>query len=118
MANLNTTNDSPRQGSPCIMIIYGASGDLTKRKLLPALVNLAQEGLLSQQFAIIGFAFDQMTSETFRTKLTADMREFAPDSLDDSLWKWFVERIYYVQGDFVDSGAYQRLKDQILAVEK
>jgi len=59
-----------------------------------------------------------MTTEAFRDKLTAEMKEFAPSSLNDELWKWFVERIYYVQGDFGDSAAYQRLKDQIIAVEK
>jgi len=100
------------------MIIYGASGDLTKRKLLPALVNLAQEGLLSQQFAIIGFAFDQMDTNTFRQKLTEGVKELSSATLDDKLWQWFLDRIYYVQGDFGDSGAYQRLKDQIASAQK
>jgi glucose-6-phosphate 1-dehydrogenase len=100
------------------MVIYGASGDLTKRKLLPALANLAQEGLLSRQFAIIGFSSDQMTTEAFREKLTTEMKAFAPESLNDELWKWFLERIYYVQGDFNDSAAYQRLKDEVAAAEK
>ena len=90
------------------MVIFGASGDLTKRKLLPALANLAQEGLLSQQFAIIGFSFDQMTSEAFRDKLTKDLKEFAPQSMTDKLWKWFLDRIYYVHGDFGASAAYQQ----------
>src|SRR5713101_8173727 len=108
----------PQKASPCVMVIFGASGDLTKRKLLPALANLAQEGLLSKQFAIIGFSFDSMTTDSFREKLTADMKEFAPESMDDALWRWFVERLYYVQGDFSDSAPYQRLKDQITAVEK
>jgi glucose-6-phosphate 1-dehydrogenase len=108
----------PQKASPCVMVIFGASGDLTKRKLLPALANLAKEGLLSQQFAIIGFSFDSMTTDSFREKLTADMKEFAPESMDDALWQWFVERLYYLQGDFSDCGAYQRLKDQIAEVEK
>ena len=111
-------NEVPQKASPCVMVIYGASGDLTKRKLLPALANLAQEGLLSRQFAIIGFSFDQMTTDAFREKLSAEMKEFAPESLNDELWKWFLERIYYVHGDFNDSSAYQRLKDQVAAVEK
>jgi glucose-6-phosphate 1-dehydrogenase len=111
-------NEVPQKASPCVMVIYGASGDLTKRKLLPALANLAQEGLLSRQFAIIGFSFDQMTTDAFREKLSAEMKEFAPESLNDELWKWFLERIYYVHGDFNDSSAYQRLKDQIAAVDK
>ena len=101
-------NEVPQKASPCVMVIYGASGDLTKRKLLPALANLAQEGLLSRQFAIIGFSFDQITTDAFREKLTTEMKEFAPESLNDELWKWFLERIYYVHGDFNDAAAYQR----------
>ena len=117
MPSLNS-NEVPQKASPCVMVIFGASGDLTKRKLLPALANLAQEGLLSQQFAIIGFSFDSMTTDSFREQLTADMKEFAPSSLHGELWKWFAERIYYVQGDFTDGAAYQRLKSQIAEVEK
>jgi glucose-6-phosphate 1-dehydrogenase len=113
-----SSSDVPQKASPCVMVIFGASGDLTKRKLLPALANLVQEGLLSQQFAIIGFSFDTMTTEAFRTKLTEEMKEFAPETLGNDLWKWLVERIYYIQGDFNDPAAYQRLKDQIAEVEK
>jgi glucose-6-phosphate 1-dehydrogenase len=103
---------------PCVMVIFGASGDLTKRKLLPALLNLAEEGLLPKDFAIVGFSFDQMTTEALRQKLDKEVREFALRPVDDHLWQWLLERIYYVQGDFGDSSAYQRLKDQILAAEK
>ncbi len=103
---------------PCIMVIFGASGDLTKRKLLPALLNLAEEGLLPKDFAIVGFSFDQMTTEALRERLGKEVREYALRPVDDILWQWLVERIYYVQGDFGDPAAYQRLKDQILAAEK
>src|SRR5215471_15133844 len=118
MINSNNTNGTPQKASPCVMIIYGASGDLTKRKLLPALANLAQEGLLSQQFAIVGFAFDQMTTDSFRQKLTEGVKELSDAPLDETLWKWFLDRIYYVQGDFADGAAYQRLKEQIAAAQK
>ncbi len=114
----SSSAESPQIASPCVMVIFGASGDLTKRKLLPALANLAKERLLSPQFAIIGFAFDQMTTDSFRDQLTKDMQEFAPDLVNDSLWKWFLERISYVQGDFGDPAAYKRLCDEIAAVEK
>ncbi|HLK06079.1 MAG TPA: glucose-6-phosphate dehydrogenase [Candidatus Acidoferrum sp.] len=103
---------------PCIMVIFGASGDLTKRKLLPALLNLAEEGLLPKDFAIVGFSFDQMTTEALRERLGKEVREYALRPVDDILWQWLVERIYYVQGDFGDPAAYQRLKDQILTAEK
>src|SRR6476646_2873900 len=113
-----SSNEVPQKASPCVMVILGASGDLTKRKLLPALANLAQEGLLSQQFAIIGFAFDQMTTDSFRQKLSEGVKELSSAPIDEALWQWFLERIYYVQGDFADSAAYQRLKEQIAAAQK
>src|SRR5499427_5883815 len=118
MMNSNTNNETPQKASPCVMIIYGASGDLTKRKLLPALANLAQEGLLSEQFAIIGFAFDQMNTESFRQKLTEGVKALADAPLDETIWNWFLERIYYVQGDFGDTSAYQRLTEQIAVAQK
>jgi glucose-6-phosphate 1-dehydrogenase len=104
--------------SPCVMVIFGASGDLTKRKLVPALYNLAREGLLSQQFAIIGFAFDQLTTDSFRAHLSEEIKLFESHAVDPKLWQWFLERIYYVQGDFQDPTAYQRLREQLLQIEQ
>jgi glucose-6-phosphate 1-dehydrogenase len=100
------------------MVIFGASGDLTKRKLIPALCNLAKDRLVSQQFAVIGFSNDSLTTEAFRAQLSKDIKEFATEPVDTKLWDWFLERIYYVQGDFQDSAAYARLKAQVEAVEK
>lgn len=107
-----------QQATPCTMVIFGASGDLTKRKLIPALCNLAKEHLLSPQFAVIGFSYDSLTTEAFREELSKDLREFATEPVDPKLWAWFLERIYYVQGDFQDSAAYEKLRVQILAAEK
>src|SRR5262249_41182612 len=119
---LTMTNDNTQAAAhpapPCVMVIFGASGDLTKRKLLPALLNLAEEGLLPKDFAIVGLSFDQMTTEALRQKLAKEVRDFALRPVDDHLLQWLVERVYYVQGDFGDPAAYQRLKDQILAAEK
>ncbi|MEO8028752.1 MAG: glucose-6-phosphate dehydrogenase [Bryobacteraceae bacterium] len=109
---------SGQPAGPNVMVICGASGDLTKRKLIPALVNLAQSGLLPQQFAIIGFSFDSWTTEQFRQRLTDELKDFASEAVDLKLWEWFLERIYYVQGDFQDAAAYERLKDKIFEVEK
>ena len=63
--------------TPCVMVIFGASGDLTKRKLIPALCNLASDGLLSKQFAIIGFAANDYTTETFRKMLTDEIPKYS-----------------------------------------
>ena len=65
-----------RMADPCVMVIFGASGDLTKRKLIPALCNLAAAKLLPSQFAVIGFAYNDLTTETFRQQLSADIKEF------------------------------------------
>jgi glucose-6-phosphate 1-dehydrogenase len=104
--------------SPCVMVVFGASGDLTKRKLIPALYNLAQNRLLAPQFAVIGFSFDSMTTESFRAQLTKDIKEFSSEPIDARLWDWFLERTYYVQGDFQDVPSYEKLKAQIAAAEK
>ncbi len=103
---------------PNLMIICGASGDLTKRKLIPSLYNLAVSKLLPPQFAIIGFSFDDWTTEKFREMLTADIKEFSEVPVDLKIWEWFLERIYYVQGSFQDAASYQRLKEQVEKVEK
>src|ERR1700747_625814 len=110
--------DHAPSGSSCVMGIFGASGDLTKRKLIPALINLKQEGLLSEQFAIVGFAFDQMNTDSFRTMLNEEITKFEEHPVDPKLWQWFLDRIYYVQGDFKDPEAYQRLKQQIDDADK
>jgi glucose-6-phosphate 1-dehydrogenase len=117
MSTQNTTAEALAVAPPCVMVIFGASGDLTKRKLIPALCNLAQEGLLPEQFAIVGFSFDQLTTDSFRQMLGAEIKGFDP-RLDPKIWQWLRKRIYYVQGDFGDSAAYQRLKDEILTAEK
>ncbi|HWZ24846.1 MAG TPA: glucose-6-phosphate dehydrogenase [Verrucomicrobiae bacterium] len=110
--SLNHLDPNP-VGAPCVMVIFGASGDLTKRKLIPALCNLASDGLLSKQFAIVGFAANDFTTETFRKMLTDEIPKYAASPIDQKLWNWFTERIYYVKADFQDPQAYQRLKEQI-----
>ena len=64
-----TDLDGAAEPAPTAFVVFGATGDLTKRKLLPALLNLAEEGLLPKDFAIVGFSFDQMTTEALREKL-------------------------------------------------
>jgi glucose-6-phosphate 1-dehydrogenase len=111
-------NVSNLAASPCVMVIFGATGDLTKRKLIPALCNLAKDNLLSKQFAIIGFAANDHTTETFRKTLTEEIPKYAPAQVDPQTWDWFKERIYYVKGDFQDPEAYKRLSEQIDEVAK
>jgi glucose-6-phosphate 1-dehydrogenase len=104
--------------SPCLMVIFGATGDLTKRKLIPALLNLAQDKMLSEQFAIVGFAANDFDTESFRHTLAEEMPKFAPDPIDLKMWDSLEERLYYVKGDFGDPEAFKRLQKQIEEADK
>src|ERR1700688_4582860 len=95
------------------MVILGASGDLTKRKLVPALYNLAKDNLLAREFALVGFARPEMTTEQFRAVCSEEIQQFATDRVDPDIWHWFLRRLYYVSGDFADQAAFQRLKNAL-----
>jgi len=106
-----TGHDVP--GDPCTIVIFGASGDLTKRKLLPALYNLMSLGLLPEKFAVIGVAFSDGTDESYRATCGTNIRQFATRPVDDALWAEFEKRIYYVQGDFKDPELFKRLETKL-----
>src|SRR5439155_196831 len=78
-------------GQPCVMVMFGASGDLTRRLLMPALYNLACDGLLPKRFALVGVAMDELTTEQFRAKMSTDIRQFSTrKQFDDEVWSDFV----------------------------
>jgi glucose-6-phosphate 1-dehydrogenase len=92
------------------MVIFGASGDLTKRLLIPALYNLACDGLLPRHFAILGTAIDEFTTEQFRARMTENIRQFnTRPTFDERVWADFVARLHYTPGSFGDPEAFQRL---------
>ncbi|MGH7135758.1 MAG: hypothetical protein ACREHD_08465, partial [Pirellulales bacterium] len=104
---------------PCALVIFGASGDLTKRKLLPALYNVATSGLLPEKFAVVGFAFDDMNTDKFRDTLTGEMKDFVGQALDEKRWQeQFAQRIYYVRGNFEDPQAYAELGKTLSNVDQ
>jgi glucose-6-phosphate 1-dehydrogenase len=113
-----TSGVSGNPGDPCTMVIFGASGDLTKRKLIPALYNLAKDNLLSREFALIGFARAEMTTEQFREKCSQEIEQFATGQIDQDLWHWFVRRMYYISGDIADASAFQKLKAVLADADK
>ena len=98
-----------RQAPPCAMVIFGAGGDLTKRKLIPALYNLARGKLLPEQFAIIGVSREQFSSEDFRQRTAQEIRQYATGEVDQASWDQFVKRLYYTPGDFNDPELYKKL---------
>ncbi len=116
--SLNHSASTNPLAAPCVMVIFGASGDLTKRKLIPALCNLAGDNLLSKQFAIVGFAGNDYTTESFRKMLGEEVPKYATVPVDQNLWNWFAERIYYVKGDFQDAEGYKKLQEQVAVADK
>jgi len=107
-----------RPGDPCVMVIFGVAGDLTRRKLIPALYNLAKAHLLSREFAVVGIARTPMSTDDFRKKISEDIKQFAGTQVDPDLWEWFVRRMHYLPGDFRDKKIYQQLKDTLQKVDK
>ncbi|MGZ8844941.1 MAG: glucose-6-phosphate dehydrogenase [Pyrinomonadaceae bacterium] len=97
----------------CIMVIFGAAGDLTKRKLIPALYNLKKENLLSDEFAVVGLARAEMSDDEFRRRLRDDMNEFATEEVEAETWAWLAERLHYLSGDFEDDQTFSRLKARL-----
>ena len=100
---------TPRPTGPCVMVIFGATGDLTARKLLPALYNLAKSNMLSREFAIVGAARNDFSTDQFRQLMSEKLQSFATSSVDQDLKDWLLRRIYYVGGEFDDPQLYQNL---------
>ena len=106
-----------RPGDPCAIVIFGASGDLTRRKLLPALYNLRRYALLPKDIAIIGVGRKEMKREDFVARMGADLKEFATAEVDDPIWQDLATRLYYVAFDFDQPVGYGWLGDMLKDVE-
>lgn len=99
-----------RTPPPAVIVIFGASGDLTKRKLGPALFNLAHQRLLPPETAIVGFARTEMTDEEFRANIRAGIDAHSRvEVTDESEWQGFAARLRYMAGSFDDSQAFASL---------
>jgi glucose-6-phosphate 1-dehydrogenase len=107
-----------RPAPPCVMVIFGAAGDLTKRKLIPALYNLARSRLLPDQFAIVGVSREEYSIDEFRTRMAPEAGEYTISELDRETWDWFAKRLYYMSGDFQDPKLFQKLEALLAEVEK
>jgi glucose-6-phosphate 1-dehydrogenase len=112
-----TETDQKRTSDPCVMVIFGASGDLTQRKLIPALYNLAREHFLAQEFALVGIARRPMTHEAFREKFAGEIQECSGAQPDPALWQWLAQRLYYLAGDLQDAATYQRLQQLLTQID-
>ena len=115
---LPLTQRGGRVADPCTMVIFGAAGDLTKRKLIPALYNLAKADLLAEEFAIIGVAHNPMSNEEFTKKIVQDIKDYAGKDVDQKICDWFAQRLSYVTADFSDKNVYGKLKEYLEKVNK
>ncbi|MGA8491064.1 MAG: glucose-6-phosphate dehydrogenase [Terriglobales bacterium] len=111
-------NRPGKPADPCVMVIFGAGGDLTVRKLIPALYNLAKAELLSREFAIVGTSHSAMSTEQFRQKVAEDVKHYAGGDVDKDIVEWFAKRLYYVTGEFNDKNVYVQLKDFLQKVNQ
>jgi glucose-6-phosphate 1-dehydrogenase len=122
MADANPFQDPlrfERRVPPCAIVIFGANGDLTKRKLLPALYRLAYEQRIPQGFAVVGNSRTHLPDEEFRAKMKDSVQKFIEDSpFDESVWQSFEKSLYYVSGDLKDPACYQQIKKKLCEIEK
>ncbi|MGY8642838.1 MAG: glucose-6-phosphate dehydrogenase [Verrucomicrobiales bacterium] len=102
----------------CTLVIFGATGDLTHRKLIPALYNLAADGDLPAGMRVIGFARREKSDEEFREGLEKQNRENSRQDHDDALWETFSQSISYHQANFTDAEGYESLNEKLLELEK
>jgi len=108
----------PAVAPPCAMVVFGATGDLTRRKLIPALYNLAAGGHLPDAFAVLGCARRDWTREDFCGRMREGVREFSRRPLAEPAWDWFEPRLGFVAGDFRDEATYARLAAALAATDE
>ncbi len=98
---------------PCNVVIFGASGDLTYRKLIPALYNIAVDGDLPAALSIVGFARREKTDEQFRTELEDAVKKFSRQGFNEQIWEDFGPRIFYHRSEFGEDQGYRTLAERL-----
>ena len=122
---MNQTDRAAKGGSaaaavePFVMVIFGASGDLTRRKLIPALYNLARQRLLPEGFSVAGVARREMSDLEFRRKMREAVEQFSGSGpIDAAVWETFARGLHYFSGDFQDPGTWTRLAASLSELDR
>ncbi|MBV9439750.1 MAG: glucose-6-phosphate dehydrogenase (NADP(+)), partial [Candidatus Eremiobacteraeota bacterium] len=111
---LRTGLDMNRIADPCSVVFFGASGDLMKRMLMPAMWNLRLGDILPANFAIVGFSRSDYDDEQFRGEMRKSIEEFSRSGPPkEPLWSDFAKRIFYISGSFDDAAAFARLREML-----
>jgi glucose-6-phosphate 1-dehydrogenase len=112
------SNPVSRDVPPCVLTIFGATGDLTRRKLIPAIYNLAALGLLPEGFAIVGFGRSAREEADFRANLKAGVQEFARLSFKEDVWQKLEGKIFYQRGAYGSPEAHAELEKKLNEIDK
>ncbi|MGH7996573.1 MAG: glucose-6-phosphate dehydrogenase [Opitutaceae bacterium] len=107
-----------RGAPPTVVVIFGASGDLTARKLIPAVYNLSYDNLLPADFFLVGFGRSAIPDEQFRSHAAAAIKEFSRRELNPEMWRRVAENTTYVSGGYDEKAAFDRLADHIAGIER
>jgi glucose-6-phosphate 1-dehydrogenase len=107
-----------RTPEPCALVIFGASGDLTRRKIMPALYALAYRRLLPEKFGVVGVARTEETDDAFRERMKEAVQEFARDPFRDDVWDAFAEGLHYVGTDFADEGGEDKVVEALNELDR
>ncbi len=113
MPHTDTQTGTMMPAPPCIMVIFGAAGDLAKRKLFPALYYLSIAKRLPENFAVLGVSREDFSSENYRELMNKESRAHLDGDYSAEIWEQLVKRCHYLQGDFRDPEAYQRLAQKL-----
>ena len=109
--NICRLSESRKPAEPCTIVIFGASGDLTARKLIPALYHLFKEKQMPPSFRVVGFARREKTDDSWRQELRAALDQFSRTKpVEDAVWNEFAKNIFYCMGDMTDTAAYTKLE--------
>jgi glucose-6-phosphate 1-dehydrogenase len=103
---------------PTAIVIFGASGDLTQRKLLPSLYHLHLEGLLPARFGIVGYARTELSDDEFRARAREACDTYGRCEADDEAWREFEKHLFYVAGEFTDPGAMSHLREHLEELDR
>jgi glucose-6-phosphate 1-dehydrogenase len=106
-----------RVPDPCVIVVFGATGDLTARKILPAIYNLRRAGLLPAETSVLGFARRPLSDEEFRGLMRAAVEEHSRVPVEDALWADFAESLFYQPGNFADRDAFRDLAERLEQID-
>ncbi len=107
-----------RVPEPCVVVVFGATGDLTSRKILPAIYNLRRSGLLPPETSVLGFSRRPLSDDDFRdARCTSRSTTSSRVKVEDGLWQDFATAIFYQQGEFGDRAAYRDLAERLEQID-